>query len=211
MESGGSVCVWWRWFGWFRDSQIVSGADDLPTTVVPSNHTPTWDSERDWCVPRIAPRILCTNCSGGCSLSLSAPDVMVFLHREYSAFGKFLEKWASCCGDDSEATTLRDQAAASRVTAAAIQLALNTHLWSEELGHYVAYDVKRKVQVTNRTFLMAFPMYDGLCTPEQAAKCLEQLQAREFSACPTVHVLMCAVTETRHVDGLGRAVHLKPG
>jgi hypothetical protein len=182
MESGGSVCVWWRWFGWFRDSQIVSGADDLPTTVVPSNHTPTWDSERDWCVP-----------------------------REYSAFGKFLEKWASCCGDDSEATTLRDQAAASRVTAAAIQLALNTHLWSEELGHYVAYDVKRKVQVTNRTFLMAFPMYDGLCTPEQAAKCLEQLQAREFSACPTVHVLMCAVTETRHVDGLGRAVHLKPG
>jgi hypothetical protein len=26
---------------------MESGADDLPLTVIPSNHTPSWDPERD--------------------------------------------------------------------------------------------------------------------------------------------------------------------
>lgn len=75
------------------------------------------------------------------SLSISAPDVMVFLHREYVAFANFLRAWAET--DPS----LKDAIPTQLAIADRIKAALNEYMWSEELGHYVAYDVKTKKRV----------------------------------------------------------------
>ena len=156
LDTATGCYVWW--------DQMESGADDLPTTVVPSNHTPTWDPDRD-------------------CLSLSAPDVMVFMHREHTAFARFLTAWAAAAaaaGDATQAEAFTVEAATHSATAGKIEAALNAVMWSEELGHYVAYDVKRKVQVLNRTFLMAFPLYGGLADDAKAKRVLEQLKRADM-------------------------------
>lgn len=120
LDAATGCYVWW--------DQMESGADDLPLTEVPSNHTPTWDPERD-------------------GLSLSAPDVMVFLHREHTAYSRFLVAWAGAVTEESDKEAYMAAAAAHGARADAIAGALNKHMWNEELGHYVAYNVKTKCQV----------------------------------------------------------------
>ncbi len=102
---------------------------------------------------------------------------MVFLHREHTALANFQRFWAGQpdVTPDASAAWL---ASADRHDACAVRIAaaLNEHLWNEELGHYVAYNIKTKEQVLNRTFLMAFPLYGGLCPADRLGRVVDNLQ-----------------------------------
>ena len=81
------------------------GADDLPWTPLPSAHTPGWSVKEH-------------------SYTISAPDVMMFLHMEHTAYAAFLHEW--------DAERHAGKIAHHTQRAAEIRDALNAHLWHWE-------------------------------------------------------------------------------
>lgn len=80
---------------------------------------------------------------------------MTFLYREFKAYANFLTSWGEPQSKIDEAL----------MEAQSIKKALNTYLWDEELGIYIAYNhtAKKmgiKPQVYNRVWLMGMPIVD---------------------------------------------------
>eukprot|EP00299_Pterocystis_sp_00344_P008419 c3186_g1_i2.p1 GENE.c3186_g1_i2~~c3186_g1_i2.p1 ORF type:complete len:406 (-),score=71.88 c3186_g1_i2:29-1084(-) len=95
-------------------------------------------------------------------LNTSAPDVMVFLFREHISFSRFLRAWAEEETEPTEKERLLDQAIQHESTAQAIKDAIFKWLWFPELNYFGGFDVKSMTRRTNRTFLMAFPLWEPL-------------------------------------------------
>ena len=145
--------------------QMESGADDLVYSPVASAHTPGWTVEEH-------------------GYSLASPDLQTFLWMEHTAMALFCEAWGG--GASSELTAA---AAQHRASAAAIKQSLNTHLWRWEdeaagKGNYVAYNVKTRTLLLNRTYQMALPLLVGLApSPRHAAAAVAAVLAPDMR-CP---------------------------
>ena len=165
---------------------MESGADDLPYYAPASAHTPGWDEARD---------------AGACA----PPDLQTFLVRERRAMAAFCLAWAAqerAAGALDEAAALEAEAAAHRAAAARTAAACCEWLWHwEEAGEeaaaagsgeaaarprrgwFVAYDVKRRVQLRRRTYQMAWPLWAGIApSPAAAAAALDELEAPDMMA-----------------------------
>lgn len=130
--------------------QLETGCDDLVISTCPSKYSPCWNPE--WH-----------------ELTISAPDLLTFLHREHMALAKFSQAWAASEAPGSpERLRLRRQGRAHLDLAGGVRDKLNTMLWAGDLGHYVAYNTTAKARVTNRVFLMAMPLWAGLSNSSQA-------------------------------------------
>ena len=132
--------------------QMESGADDLPYAEVPSAHTPEWSAERH-------------------ARAFSAPDVMVFLHREHVAYAVLLEAWAAEEEEEgggagaAEAAALRSRAAAHRAKAGELARATDQRLWhasdaSGGGGYYCALNLRTGQAIPARTYQLAWPLWE---------------------------------------------------
>lgn len=129
--------------------QLESGCDNLVVSECPSNYSSCWvDSDAD---------------------SLAAPDVMVWLAREHVAYARFLREWGLPAAGDV--------ARAERHVQRGRQLAdaTNSVLWDEGLGHYVAFNTTTQRVITNRVFLMAFPLFASMANDTQAQRVVASL------------------------------------
>ena len=141
---------------------MESGADDLVYADVPSAHTPGWTVEQH-------------------GFRLATPDVQVFMHRELRAFAAFLRRWAADAGEAPPVAELADLAAA----AAALRAAVQARLWvatdaATGAGYFAGYDVKARVPLPQRTYQMAWPLWEGMATPTQRAASVAAVTAPDM-------------------------------
>lgn len=52
-------------------------------------------------------------------------------------------------------------AAAVEASAKALKLALNTYLWDEQRGVFLAYNTSTRTRITAKTHLLGFPLFGG--------------------------------------------------
>jgi len=138
--------------------QLESGADNLPISVCPSN--------------------LSADCwvTGISGLSVSASDVMTLLYREVISYSKFLESWATSSRDSNQKAELISSALHYKIVAGDIVVSMIKYLWNDQNGLFDAYNVTSQEPVTNRVYLMCFPIFGSdIMTPSQSDRCLEQL------------------------------------
>lgn len=139
--------------------QLETGADNLVLSLCPSPYSPEcWSEARD-------------------AFTLSAPDVELFVAREHLAFALFLEAWA---GEGWQA-----EAAAHRLRARAAADAVDRLMWvqldSGAAGYYGGYNVSLQATITNRTYQMAWPLWDGGTTNSTlVAMAAAELQAADM-------------------------------
>ena len=115
--------------------QLETGADNLVYSACPSAYSSCWDDTTD-------------------AFTLSSPDIETFIAREHLAFARFLAAWG----------VNADVAAAHLCRATEIAAAVDAYLfvWSDLThGYYGAYNVSTQQQITNRTYQMAWPVWDG--------------------------------------------------
>lgn len=134
--------------------QLSSGADNLVLSTCPSHYSTCWTAAD--------------------ANTLAAPDLEAFLGREYQAYAKFLKAWAAAATAADSAQLLADAEQALQA-AAAVQSAVNQHLWSDALGRYVGFNTTTQETITNRVFLIAFPLWSGQANATQAAATVAQL------------------------------------
>jgi len=137
-------------YTWY--DQLESGCDNLPVSLCPSKYSPEcWSTTLD-------------------SNTLASSDVMTFLHRESAAYELFLQAWKADGWTVSESEMTEASARTS-----AIHDSMNTYLWNDSLGVYVAYNKSTRQPVLNRVFLMGFPVMAGLANTTQAGMSIKQL------------------------------------
>jgi hypothetical protein len=130
--------------------QLESGSDNLATSACPSLRSPCWNEATD-------------------AFTLASADVNMFLHREHLAFARFAAAWG-------DLPLSRTHEAASRT----IVQAINTHLWREDLGYYVALNVSTGKQIEARVWLMGLPLWGGAATPAQMAKVVDNIVSSDM-------------------------------
>lgn len=138
--------------------QLETGCDDLVISTCPSPYSACWNPA--WH-----------------QLTISAPDLLTFLHREHMAFAQFSRAWATAAAAEGptavvgriEQARLERQAATHEGYAQTVADRLNDLLWAGDLGHYVAYNTTAQARVNSRVFLMALPLWAGLANASQAA------------------------------------------
>jgi hypothetical protein len=71
---------------------------------------------------------------------------------------------------------------------------MNTKLWDEASGYYLAYDLKNNAHISCKVSSCFMPLFAGICNKVQAEvlvkKIQEQFQKKEWQLCPS-----CALTE----------------
>eukprot|EP00298_Acanthocystis_sp_HF-20_P001834 c12293_g1_i1.p1 GENE.c12293_g1_i1~~c12293_g1_i1.p1 ORF type:complete len:400 (-),score=160.07 c12293_g1_i1:26-1225(-) len=92
-------------------------------------------------------------------LDVSSPDVMVFLYREHLAYSYFLTAWAKTA-EDPQKTEMIQEAAQHTQIAQLVKNAIFQYLWRDDLGYFCAYNVVEMKSIENRTFEMAFPLWE---------------------------------------------------
>ncbi len=107
-------------------------------------------------------------------VSLAGADLMSFLYREYLSYANFLESWAMTA-DSAEQALLLNEAVAVRSDADDVHKATDAYLWQDDLGYYLAYNTTARSLVTNRVFLMAFPVFGGMASDTQAEAALSAI------------------------------------
>lgn len=64
--------------------------------------------------------------------------------------------------------------------------ALNTQLWDSNLGFYTARNISTNLTITNRTYIMGFPLFgggdDGLVSSEQVIEVVGNLLADDMNS-----------------------------
>ena len=118
---------------------------------------------------------------------LVSADVGTFLYREYKAYALFNEKWASEVVNDLQQKQMyvneKNQALAAALK---IKTAINTYLWDDKLGYYIALntsDAAMKTsssRITQRTDVMGFPLWAGIPSVEQATKLRTNIMADDM-------------------------------
>jgi len=138
--------------------QMESGCDNLLTSVCPSSYG-------------LGPPSFGKCWAASEAYSLASSDIMVFLHREKLALRNFLGKFGDAEG-----------AAAVEASAKALKLALNTYLWDEQRGVFLAYNTSTRTRITAKTHLLGFPLFGGpeLISAEQAQRSYAQLSAPDM-------------------------------
>ena len=149
-----------RWY-----NQLESGEDNLVLSTCPSDRSPEcWD-------PALH------------ELVIASADLATFLFREHTALASFCTRWAAAPGTArDEKAALLARAAAATSAAAAISASVNEHLWSAQLGVYVALNTSTagRHEVTNRVGVMGLPLFGGFASPTQAASLRGQLLAADM-------------------------------
>ena len=131
--------------------QLQSGADNLVISDCPSKFSFwCWREAKD-------------------ANSIASVDLPLFLSREHRAFAYFNRAW----GRPSVAAT--HEAASD-----AILQQMDKWLWSDELGLYVARNVKTNITVTNRVYLMGMPLWGGVATAAHAERIRANLMAGDM-------------------------------
>jgi hypothetical protein len=138
--------------------QLETGADNLVLSLCPSPYSPEcWSEARD-------------------AFTLSAPDVELFVAREHLAYALFVEAWA---GEGWQA-----EAAAHRLCARAAADNVDRFMWvaldGGTRGYYGGYNVSAQAVITNRTYQMAWPLWDGgTANSTRVAQAAAELQAAD--------------------------------
>ena len=100
---------------------------------------------------------------------LALPDLQVFMAREQRALALFLERWAE--GDagaaaDAPLPSPAAEVAALRAAADALKTAMQRlWVWTDEAaerGYYAGYDVVAGRALPNRTYMLAWPLWEGM-------------------------------------------------
>ena len=97
----------------------------------------------------------------------------MFIYREYKAYALFTQAWAREAAVIGSEGAARAQAAAEEATAlfaavgAGIKDSINTFLWHWQdegagVGWFAAWNRTTKSQIRNRTFQMAWPLWENL-------------------------------------------------
>jgi glycogen debranching enzyme len=130
--------------------QLETGADNLVFSECPSQFSPEcWSDSQAY--------------------TLAAPDVMVWLAREYEAYALFLEGWRHSGGGGLSWEAERDAAARY---GAALRDVIHARLWrwldapACTRGLYVAFNVSTGAQIARRTYQAAWPVWAGLAANE---------------------------------------------
>ena len=133
--------------------QLETGADNLVLSDCPSQFSPE-----------------CWNAA--IAYSLSSPDIMVWLIREYTAYARFLEVWAGAAVPGATpALYSRDasvEAAQARAYAASLRDALHARLWlwldapANTRGMYVGFNLSTGRQSVHATYQAAWAVWGGL-------------------------------------------------
>ena len=118
---------------------------------------------------------------------LVSADVGTFLYREYQAYALFNAKWASEVVNDLQQKQMymneKNQALAAALK---IKTAINTYLWDDKLGYYIALntsDAAMKTsssRITQRTDVMGFPLWAGIPSVEQAKQLRTNIMANDM-------------------------------
>jgi len=153
---------------WF--DQMESGADDLPYAEVPSKHTATWSEAAH-------------------AKAFSAPDVMVFLEREHTAFAHLLAALSGGAGDAAAQAALEAEAGKHAAKARDIAAITGPSLWHSEgggdggEGYWCARSTRTQALITSRTYQMAWPLWSAAVgTPQQRAAALRSLLKPDMRA-----------------------------
>ena len=120
--------------------QLETGADNLVFSLCPSQFSPEcWSASQ--------------------AFTLSSPDLMTWLVREYEAYAAFLAAWGPAYGAERDA--------AARY-AARLRDVIHERLWlwldppANTRGLYVGYNVSARAQSVHRTYQAAWPVWAGL-------------------------------------------------
>ena len=153
--------------------QLETGADNLVLSQCPSQFSPEcWSAAQAY--------------------TLSSPDVMVWLAREYQAYALFLAAWGALGGAGPSARGLYArsagaEAAGARAYAARLADVTQARLWrwldapANTRGMYVGYNVSTGAQSVHATYLAAWPLWAGLAaSPAVAAAALARLQEADL-------------------------------
>lgn len=151
-----------RWY-----NQLESGEDNLVLSTCPSDRSPEcWDAALH-------------------ELVIASADLATFLFREHTALAAFATRWAAdlpAASSPAEKAALLAIAAGAAADAAAIAVSANAHLWSAELGVYVALNTSSagRHAVPNRVGVMGLPLFGGFASAAQAAAVKAQLLAPDM-------------------------------
>ena len=129
--------------------QLETGADNLVLSECPSQYSPECWSESQ-------------------AFTLSSPDVMVWLIREYKAYAAFLTAW----GEQGWGAGWEVEAAGALRYAARLRDVIHERLWlwldppANTRGLYVGFNVSTGRQSVHRTYQAAWPVWEGLAANE---------------------------------------------
>jgi hypothetical protein len=152
--------------------QLETGADNLVLSECPSQYSPEcWSASQAY--------------------TLSSPDVMVWLAREYQAYAVFVAAWGALGGATSlyDSSSAAAEAAGARAYAARLRDVIQERLWlwldapANTRGMYVGYNVSTRAQSVHATYQAAWPVWAGLAASPavQAAALTRLLEADLWS------------------------------
>ena len=117
---------------------------------------------------------------------LVSADVGTFLYREYQAYALFNEKWANEENNLQQKQMYVNEKNQALASALKIKTAINTYLWDDELGYYIALNTSDAAiktgssRITQRTDVMGFPLWAGIPSVEQATKLRTNIMANDM-------------------------------
>jgi alpha,alpha-trehalase len=155
--------------------QLESGADNLVYSECPSQYSPECWSDSQ-------------------AFTLSSPDIMVWMIREYTAYANFVDAWGNvstggCLYSCVDWRVERDTAMAY---ARNLKDVLNDKLWHWEdvqmtHGYYVGFNVSTGQQILNRTYQAAWPVWQSLAPNSSVTTAaLRSLQEPDLWNVPSV-------------------------
>ena len=149
--------------------QLETGADNLVFSDCPSQFSPECWSEAQ-------------------AYSLSSPDIMVWMSREYAAYALFLGAWGALGSGSGgggglySASSAAREAEGARAYAARLRDVIQERLWlwldppANTRGMYVGYNVSTGQQSVHATYQAAWPVWAGLAASDAVrAAALTQL------------------------------------
>ena len=131
--------------------QLETGADNLVLSQCPSQFSPECWSEAQ-------------------AYTLSSPDIMVWIEREYAAYALFLGAWGVLGGSGGlySASSAAREAEGARAYAARLRDVIQERLWlwldppANTRGMYVGYNTSTGQQSVHGTYQAAWPVWAGL-------------------------------------------------
>lgn len=148
--------------------QLETGADNLVLSECPSSYSPEC-----W--------------SDSIAYSLSSPDIMTWLAREYKAYAGFLAAWQGLGGAHEHRQSHGDRKQGlyahewseerthALLYSRRLADAIHDHFWiwedaEQTRGYYGAYNVTTRKTITNRTYQAAWPLWAGLAANSSVAQ-----------------------------------------
>lgn len=134
--------------------ELETGADNLVFSLCPSQFSDCWSESQAY--------------------TLSSPDIMVWLTREYQAYAAFVKAWGTVGGGiESEigglyGQTWEEEAEGALAYVERLRDVIHQYLWlwtdppTNTRGLYVGYNVSTMQQSIHRTYQVAWPVWAGL-------------------------------------------------